>query len=174
MPNHLHLAVVPEEPDSLEVLFRRVHGRYAQFLNARTQRSGHFWQSRFFSCPLSERHLRSVLCYIERNPVRAGIATDAGQYRWSSARAHLGGHDPAGLLDMRFWEAFGGAESWSELLASPEELIRLRLLRRCTYAGRPFGEESFVQQFEEKFDRRWRRWGFESAGAAFPDAKAAH
>ena len=56
----------------------------------------------------------------------------------------------------------GGAEGWSELLASPEELAELRLLRRCTFAGRPFGEEEFVQAVETKLNRRWRRWGFES------------
>ena len=35
--------------------------------------------------------------------------------------------------------------------------------RRCTYAGRPFGEEEFVREMEERFHRRWRRWGFELA-----------
>ena len=31
MTNHVHLVVVPERADSLAVLFRRVHGRYAQY-----------------------------------------------------------------------------------------------------------------------------------------------
>ena len=30
MTNHVHWIVVPEREDSLAVLFRRVHGRYAQ------------------------------------------------------------------------------------------------------------------------------------------------
>ena len=29
-------------------------------------------------------------------------------------------------------------------------------LRKCT--GRPFGEESFMEQMEERFGRRWRRY----------------
>ena len=29
MTNHVHWVVLPERPDSLAILFRRVHGRYA-------------------------------------------------------------------------------------------------------------------------------------------------
>ena len=73
MTNHVHLVLVPGREDSLEILLRRLHGRYAQMVNARRLRSGHLWQNRFFSCPLSADHLRRVLAYVERNPVRAGL-----------------------------------------------------------------------------------------------------
>lgn len=49
MSNHVHLVVVPERADSLAVLFRRVHGGYAQALNAGLGRTGHLWQNRFYS-----------------------------------------------------------------------------------------------------------------------------
>jgi len=170
MTNHVHLVVVPEREDSLAVLFRRVHGRYAQYLNARLGRSGHLWQNRFFSCPVSARHAWKVLAYVERNPVRAGLVAKAGEYQWSSARAHLRGKDPLGILDWGVWKDLRGAEGWAELLANDEELLELQLLRRCTYAGRPFGEEAFVKRIEKKLNRKWRRWRFEKemmgAGAA--------
>jgi putative transposase len=57
MPNHVHLIAEPEREDSLAMLLRRVHGRYAQYYNARVGRSGHLWQNRFFACVLSESHL---------------------------------------------------------------------------------------------------------------------
>jgi len=161
MTNHVHLVVVPEREDSLAVLFRRVHGRYAQYVNARRRRSGHLWQNRFFSCPLSASHQWKALAYVERNPVRAGMVDNAADYRWSSAAAHLTGRDGTGLIDWGIWREQGGAESWAELVASPEELSELQLLRRCTYAGRPFGEECFTQEIETKLQRKWRRWGFE-------------
>jgi putative transposase len=53
MTNHVHLVLVPGREDSLEILLRRLHGRYAQMVNVRRLRSGHLWQNRFFSCPLS-------------------------------------------------------------------------------------------------------------------------
>src|SRR5437870_5774256 len=52
MTNHVHLIVLPERADSLSVLMRRVHGRYAQYYNAHTERTGHLWQNRFFACLL--------------------------------------------------------------------------------------------------------------------------
>jgi hypothetical protein len=35
MTNHMHAVVVQERADSLAILFRRVHGRYAQYINTR-------------------------------------------------------------------------------------------------------------------------------------------
>src|SRR5258708_2724939 len=82
MTNHVHLVVVPERVDSLAVLFRRVHGRFAQYMNVRRHRSGHLWQQRYFSCPLSERHMWIALKYVEQNPCRAGMMRRAEEYRW--------------------------------------------------------------------------------------------
>ena len=165
MDNHVHLALIPQQEDSLAVLLRRVHGRYAQMINARRQRTGHLWQQRFFSCALEASHVRRALAYVERNPVRAGLVERAEQYRWSSAAVHLGLRaDREGLLDEEYWRQMGGAEGWRELLMTPEERAELRLLERCTYAGRPYGGEEFVKAMEERFGRKWRRWGFEGDG----------
>jgi REP-associated tyrosine transposase len=73
MNNHIHLIAVPVREDSLSVLLRRVHGRYAQYYNAKAGRSGHLWQNRYFACVLDTGHLWSALAYVERNPVRAGL-----------------------------------------------------------------------------------------------------
>lgn len=52
MTNHVHLVALPAGEESLSILFRRVHGRYAQYYNARWSRTGHLWQNRFFACAL--------------------------------------------------------------------------------------------------------------------------
>lgn len=161
MDNHVHLILVPEREDSLSVLLRRVHGRYAQMVNARQSRTGHLWQNRFFSCALSSTHLLRALVYVERNPVRAGLVTRPEEYHWSSAAAHGLAKDRFRLLDNEFWLRQGGAGWWADLLGRPEDALDIRLLRRCTYAGRPFGEADYVKRFEERFGRSWRTWGFE-------------
>ena len=167
MTNHVHLVVVPERADSLAVLFRRVHGRYSQYLNTRRHRTGHLWQQRYYSCPLAESHHWVALRYVEQNPCRAFLAKAPADYRWSSAAAHLGtDKDRSGLLDMSFWEKAGGAETWRLMHASAETADQVLLLRRCTYAGRPFGDEDFVHGLEQHFQRSWRRWGFEKLAAS--------
>ena len=128
MRNHIHLIAIPERDDSLAVCLRRVHGRYAQYLNARRGRSGHLW---------------TALRYVERNPVRAGLLESAERYRWSSAAAHLSGKDPFGLLDVRFWEESGGSAFWRQLLDNEDDEEELQRLRKATYGGKPLGSAEF-------------------------------
>lgn len=153
MPNHVHLIAVPGRDDSLSVLLRRVHGRYAQYYNARTGRTGHLWQNRFFSCVLGPSHLWSALAYVERNPVRGGLVTQASDYRWSGAASHLAGRDNSDLLDMEWWQRAAPA-NWDQILsaAEPEPLSSLR---ECTYSGRPFGNDEFMTEMEKQFSRHW-------------------
>lgn len=170
MPNHVHLVAVPEETDSMAVALQRTHGRYALYLNARRQRSGHLWQNRFYSCALDQRgHLWTALRYVEQNPVRAGLCGQADQYAWSSARAHLG-EDVVGtgLLDLAFWREAGGSEHWRSLLATPEEDAAIRMLQRCTFSGRPYGDEEFVAELEKRLGRRLRvpRWKLAQVSAS--------
>ncbi len=153
MTNHVHLVALPAREDSLSILFRRVHGRYAQYYNARWGRTGHLWQNRFFACALGPSHLWCALAYVERNPVRAGLAAAATEYRWSSAAAHLNGDDKDGLLDMQWWRRHGPAD-WSATLLAEEEHNAVSL-RACTYAGRPFGSASFVAELGDRFGRKW-------------------
>ena len=79
----------------------------------------------------------------------------AAEYRWSSAPAHLTGEDKSGILDMEWWRR-EGLGSWDEVLKDEEVEAEARL-RGCTYAGRPFGEESFVSEIAQKFGRYWTR-----------------
>jgi putative transposase len=76
MSNHVHLIVVPTEPDGLALAFRNAHGRYAAYWNAIRGASGHAWQGRFYSCSLDEAHLWAALRYTELNPVRAGLVSE--------------------------------------------------------------------------------------------------
>jgi putative transposase len=158
MTNHVHFVVVPSREDSLALLFGRANGRYAQAMNIRKGRSGHLWQARYHSCVMSESHLWIGLRYVEANPVRAGLVKDAADYRWSSAAAHLVGKpDRSRVLDLEFWERAGGATTWAEMHAAESRQEQLLALRKCTYAGRPFGHESFVTSMEGKFQRKWRK-----------------
>lgn len=129
------------------------HGRYAQYDNARWGRTGHLWQSRSFACSLGPAHLWRALAYVERNPVRAGMVTQAADYRWSSARAHLTGGEADGIVDMEWWEREKPA-NWEQVLG--EEEAQLQDLRQCTYAGRPFGDEAFMNSMRERFGRTWQ------------------
>ena len=87
MPNHFHLALWPREDGEVSrwmhwlmtTQVRRYLGRYRS--------SGHVWQGRFKAFPIQEdEHLLSVMRYIERNPLRAGLVGRAEEWPWSSLR----------------------------------------------------------------------------------------
>lgn len=155
MSNHVHLIAVPERENSLSVLMRRVAGAYALYYNARTGRTGHLWQNRFFGCLLEASHLWVALAYVDLNPVRAGMVRQAADYRWSSALAHVTGTDATGLLDIDWWQREAPPE-WN-LLLGQEDAQSVERLRACTYAGKPFGGKEFVREVGERFGRRWVR-----------------
>ncbi|BDC51900.1 transposase [Bryobacterales bacterium F-183] len=159
MTNHVHLIAIPERGDSLSLWVQRVHGRYSQYFNLKTGSTGHVWHSRFFSCVLSPRHMTIALRYVEENPVRAGIVRHAADYPWSSCRAHLSGNlDP--FLDRAEWELRGGTQGWQEVLYAPSRQPIIHMLRRCTFSGRPFGDEAFLQNLESDTGHTWKRWSY--------------
>jgi len=156
MPNHIHLIAVPKHEDSLAVLLRRVHGRYAQYFNARAGRTGHLWQNRYFACILDDGHLWTALAYVDRNPVRSGVVKWATDYRWSSATAHVSGVDQLRLVDMDWWRQDSRSVAWGCTIDA-EELQAVATLRRCTFAGRPFADDEFVAECSARFGRYWER-----------------
>jgi putative transposase len=161
MTNHLHWVVVPDRPESLAVFFQRVHGRYAQYLNARRRRTGHLWQNRFFSCAVAGERAAVVLRYVESNPVRANLAQAPEDYAWSSAAAHLAGpgSEAIPLLDWDDWTSRGGAAGWRRLVSGEESVRDVTAVRRATFSGAPFGPDAFVREWEHEFGRKWRQPG---------------
>jgi putative transposase len=65
MPNHVHLILVPSDPDGLRRALARVHRGYAGIIQARRKRSGHFWQGRYGAVAMDEQHLAAAR---ERRP----------------------------------------------------------------------------------------------------------
>jgi putative transposase len=156
MDNHVHLIAVPERCDSLSHTLRQAHSDYARYANVKRQSCGHFWQNRYYSCPLDAVHRWMALAYVETNPVRAGIVADACAYAWSSARAHTGG--AAGSLEMRAWAAQYTPDRWREVLRSSiaEEALRQRI-REATRTGRPCGDAEFTRRLESTLQRSLER-----------------
>ena len=159
MPNHVHLVAVPRTVAALGAALKPLHTRYTQHVNRSQGLSGRLWQGRFYSCPLDDAHLWTAVRYVERNPVRAGLAARAEDWPWSSAAGHCGRRtdelagDPCGLhrdLPPEQWSAWLAAE-WG-----PAEQERVDRIRSHTHTGRPAGGETFVDRLESLLGRLLR------------------
>ena len=92
MNNHVHLLLETEEEGPLAKIMQGISLAYTIWFNKREGKVGHLWQDRFKSVVI-ERDSYLLECgrYIERNPLRAGLVKDPGEYRWSSYRAYAYG-----------------------------------------------------------------------------------
>lgn len=132
MPNHVHLLAVPHREESFARGLGMVHLDYTRYINRKHMRSGRIWQNRFFSCAiLTECHLWAVTRYIEMNPVKACLTTQAENYRWSSARHHLHG-EPDTLIEPTSWLNCTQRDEYRKFIqdSDPAGEDRLRLATR--------------------------------------------
>lgn len=115
MNNHIHLLIEPAE-ESLEVIFKRIGSRYAVWYNRKYQRVGHLFQDRFRSENVeTDQYYMTVLRYIIQNPMKAGMESRPGSYRWSSYFAYEKGKGT--VTDTQFAEKlFGSREALVEFV----------------------------------------------------------
>ena len=157
MSNHFHLLLETPGPNLVNGM-KWLLGGFSQAWNRRYKRSGHVFQGRYKSIPVSgERasdpyHFRIVADYIHLNPARAKIAGGTKgpliDYRWSSLPAYRKGKGPEWLVFDRVLEAFALAKSgrgrrayveWLEILANQDggrlPDAAMQALRKGWYLG---------------------------------------
>ncbi len=108
MTNHLHLLVqVADAP--LGRLMLRIASQYARRVQASLATTGHLFERRYHSVLVdADCYLLTLIRYIHRNPVRAGMVADPADYPWSSHRAYLGNNRPAWLTTGMALHLLGG------------------------------------------------------------------
>lgn len=86
--------------------------------------------------------------------MRAGLVSEAVEWKWSSAAAHCGYAEAEPWLDTREWSELWDRSSWQAWLRAGASESEMAAVRRCTHTGRPLGSESFVRELEEKTARQ--------------------
>jgi putative transposase len=88
MPNHVHLLFSPRE-DNLYDAMRILFSRYAMKFNRKYERKGHLFAGPYRqSVCMDDGYLLAASLYIHLNPVKAGLAKNPQDYRWSSCRLY--------------------------------------------------------------------------------------
>ena len=87
MPNHVHTVLMPLDGHTLGAIIQTWKSFSAKHANRLLRRSGRFWHKDYFDRFIrDEGHLERTISYIENNPVKAGLASSATEWRWSSGR----------------------------------------------------------------------------------------
>lgn len=89
MTNHVHLLMTPMRDYAISQMMQALGRRYVRYINHAYERTGTLWEGRYKSSLVdSDRYLLTCMRYIELNPVRAGMVSHPGGYKWSSYSAN--------------------------------------------------------------------------------------
>ena len=143
MPNHFHLVLWPREDGDLSRWMQWLQTTHVRRYHQHYRTGGHVWQGRFKAFPIQQdEHLLTVLRYVERNPLRAGLAAAVDGWRWSSLAL-------LGQSDRPAWYSEGPVprgRNWLAHVAEPQTDMELLALRRCAQRGSPFGGERWQKR----------------------------
>ena len=98
MGNHVHILVEEKDPGTLDTFMKRITVRFVYWYNRKYERSGHLFQDRFKSEAVEDaKYFCTVVRYIHRNPLKAGLVQKLDEYKYSSYADII--NDKKGLVD---------------------------------------------------------------------------
>jgi len=155
MSNHWHLVLWPERDGQLARFMQRLTVTHVRRWVEHRHRVGwgSIYQGRYKSFPVqSDGHLLTVLRYVERNPVRAGIVKRAEMWRWSS----LGQLSQAPTQDIPNipvapWPV-PRRRDWTEWVNRPQTAKEEQALQRALTYGRPYGSDRWIAITERQLN----------------------
>jgi putative transposase len=142
MPNHLHLVVRPMQSDDLARWTHWLFTTHVRRYHAKHKTDGRIWQGRFKAFVIEEdHHLITVLRYVERNALRAGLVEHAEDWLWGSLRWRERNADSFQLTEppVRLPSA------WRDYVNQAQSADELAALRSCVNRQRPYGSVGWVE-----------------------------
>ncbi len=160
MGNHFHLLATPQTQDGLPQMMQALGRRYVRYFNDTQKRSGTLWEGRYKSTLIqTEYYLLTCMAYIDLNPVRAGLVTQARDYPWSS-HGHYTGQRTDKLITPHalVWELgntpFAREAAYAALVQAGIKPVQQTALTDSALRGWALGEPDFVADLQKKTPRR--------------------
>jgi putative transposase len=160
MGNHFHLLATPQTAEGLPQMMQAVGRRYVRYFNQAQKRSGTLWEGRYKSTLIqAERYLLACMVYIDLNPVRAGLVSQARDYPWSS-HGHYTGQRIDKLITPHplFWALgntpFAREAAYAQLVQGGIGAVQQAALTDSALGGWALGEPDFVADLQKRTERR--------------------
>lgn len=173
MTNHVHLVIeVVEKGGSLWEIMKGINLAYAQHYKRKYKHTGHFWQDRYKSIIISkDNYLLACGSYVELNPVRAKIADDPKEYKWSSYNVYAYGKRDMLVDEHPIYRDMSGDElerkrryrEFVRGMQREKKAMKGEMDKRIVYGGERFVEEmTTAYKISEKIkpmgrQRGWRK-----------------
>lgn len=147
MPTHWHIVVWLQQATALSAYMHWMMNAHVHryHLHYGLRGLGHLYQGRYKSFPIqNEQHMYTVLRYVEANPLRAGLVSQAEAWRWSSLSLR---NQPEGdrILASSLLQV---PHDWHDVVNAAIPKPVLQKLQGSASRETPFGDEDWVAQFE--------------------------
>jgi len=145
MPNHFHLVLWPSLDGDLT--------KFMNWLTLTHSKRWHVWrgttgtgpvyQGRFRAGPVqTDEHLLTVLRYVERNPLRAGLVSKAEEWEWSSLAQRC---KKCSVVPLTTWP-IPQPNDWSAIVNDSEPAEEIARIRRSVRRNAPYGGPVWTDQ----------------------------
>ena len=146
MPNHFHLVVRPMGDGDLSRWMQWLLTTHVRRYRKHYGSSGHVWQGRFKAFPCQDDdHLITLLRYVERNALRAGLVERAEAWPFGSLSATTGRPGPVRIEPG----PVARDAAWVARVNEPMSEAELAAMRRCVARGAPHGSEGWAARTAE-------------------------
>lgn len=165
MPNHWHMVLWPKADGELADYLHWLTLTHTQRWHAHHHDSGmgHLYQGRYKSFPVAEdEHYFTMLRYVERNALRAGLVSRAEAWPWGSLARRIVAKRAPRVLAASGEEANEGPlvsdgpialpGHWQRHVNEAQSEAEVAALRRCVQRGQPFGSEAWTKKTAAKLN----------------------
>lgn len=153
MPNHFHLILYPEKDGDIQKFMQWLTLTHTQRIHAKNKTigHGHIYQGRYKSFIVdSDGYLKTLLLYVEQNPLRAGLVNNLKDWKWGSyyLRNH-GSEEKRKLLSPHYYQT---TENYDKDVNIQFNKETLQSIGNSINKSKPYGSESWVEKMVKKFD----------------------
>jgi putative transposase len=143
MPNHFHFVLWPLEDGDLGRWMHWLMTSHVRRHHAMHGTQGHVWQGPYKAFPIQEdKHFLTVMRYVERNPLRAGLVERAEEWPWSS----LASRDVPGPPGLNVAGPVDLPAEWLDYVNQPQTPSEVESVRASVHRGAPYGGQTWVEE----------------------------
>jgi putative transposase len=146
MPNHFHIVVSQDSARDISRWMQWLLTTHTHRHHLRYRTSGRVWQGRFKAFPIEQDdHLLTVMRYVERNALRAGLVKCAEQWPWGSLAWRMNKCCGPPLAEP----PIPLPSDWGSRVNGPQSPAELQALRTAVNRQQPYGDEAWIAETAE-------------------------
>ena len=142
MPNHFHVVAAQQAATDISRWIHWLLTTHTHRHHLKYESCGRVWQGRFKAFPIEQDvHLLTVMRYVERNALRAGLVERAESWPWCSL-AWRHGRGPGAAPQLA---EVSLPTDWAGWVNAPQTAEELEAIRACVNHQKPYGGDAWAR-----------------------------